>query len=228
LLLPLKDDNPVSSFPFVTIGIILANGFIFFHQLTMDFAASQRFVFQWGAIPFQITHGEVIHVLPTIPLPLTLFSSMFLHGGFLHLFGNMLYLWIFGNNIEDTLGHFRFLLFYLVCGLSAGAAQVLSDPSSTVPMIGASGAIGGILGAYLLLFPTARILTLVFIFIFIKIVRIPALIILGFWFFIQILSVGGGAISNVAFFAHIGGFISGLVLVKLFQPKQSRSRRKWA
>jgi membrane associated rhomboid family serine protease len=140
----------------------------------------------------------------------------------------MLYLWIFGNNIEDTLGHFRFLLFYLVCGLFAGAAQVLADPNSTVPMIGASGAIGGILGAYLLLFPSARILTLVFILFFIKIVRIPALIILGFWFFIQILSVGGGAISNVAFFAHIGGFISGLVLVKLFQPKQSRSRRKWA
>jgi len=226
LLLPLKDDNPTSSFPFVTIGIILANGFIFYHQLTIDGAASQRFFFQWGAIPYQITHGEVIHALPVIPLPLTLFSSMFLHGGFLHLFGNMLYLWIFGNNIEDTLGHFRFLLFYLVCGLSAGTAQVLSDPNSTIPMIGASGAIGGILGAYLLLFPNARILTLIFIFIFIKMVRIPALIVLGFWFFIQLLSVGGGAISNVAFFAHIGGFLAGLVLVKLFQPRSVGRRQR--
>jgi membrane associated rhomboid family serine protease len=224
LFLPLKDDNPVSSFPFVTIGIILANGLIFFHQLNLDFAASQRFIYQWGAIPYQLTHGEVIHVNPTIPVPLTLFSSMFLHGGILHLFGNMLYLWIFGNNIEDTLGHFRFLLFYLVCGLCAGAAQVFSDPNSAVPMIGASGAIGGILGAYLLLFPRARILTLIFIVIFIKMVRIPALIILGFWFFIQLLSVGGGAISNVAFFAHIGGFIAGLVLVKLFQPKPVRKK----
>jgi membrane associated rhomboid family serine protease len=192
----------------------------------MDGAASQRFIFQWGAIPYQIIHGEVIHVLPSIPLPLTLFSSMFLHGGFLHLIGNMLYLWIFGNNIEDALGHFRFFLFYLVCGLGAGTTQILSDPNSTVPMIGASGAIGGILGAYLLLFPSARIVTLIFIFIFIKIVRIPALIVLGFWFFIQLLSVGGGVISNVAFFAHIGGFLAGLVLVKLFQPRSAGRRQR--
>ncbi len=226
MFLPLKDDNPISSFPFVTIGIILANAAIFYHQLTIDFSASQRFVFQWGAIPYQITHGEVIHVMPRIPLPLTLFSSMFLHGGFLHLFGNMLYLWIFGNNIEDALGHFRFLLFYLVCGLFAGTAQILSDPNSIIPMIGASGAIGGILGAYVLLFPSARILTLIFIFIFIKMVRIPALIVLGFWFLIQLLSLGGGAISNVAFFAHIGGFLSGLVLVKLFQSRSVGRRQR--
>ncbi len=227
MLLPLKDDNPTSSFPFVTIGIILANGFIFYHQLTLDFAAQQRLVFQWGAIPYQILKGEIIHIPPVIPVPLTLFSSMFLHGGFFHLFGNMLYLWIFGNNIEDVLGHFRFFLFYLVCGLGAGTTQILSDPNSTVPMIGASGAIGGILGAYLLLFPGARIVTLIFIFIFIKIVRIPALIVLGFWFFIQLLSVGGGAISNVAFFAHIGGFLVGLVLVKLFQPRSRGRRQRW-
>ncbi|MBM4331920.1 MAG: rhomboid family intramembrane serine protease [Deltaproteobacteria bacterium] len=224
MFFPIKDDNPVSSFPFVTIGIILVNGLIFYHQLTLDFTASQRFIFQWGAIPYQITRGEVIQVIPSIPLPLTLFSSMFLHGGFFHLFGNMLYLWIFGNNIEDTLGHFRFLLFYLICGLFAGAAQILSDPTSPVPMIGASGAIGGILGGYLLLFPGARILTLVFIFLFIRLIRIPALVVLGFWFFIQVLSVGRGVISNVAFFAHIGGFLAGLALVKLFQPKPTKRR----
>ncbi len=225
MLLPLKDDNPTSSFPFVTIGLILANGLVFYHQITLDFAESQRFISQWGAIPYQITNGEVLHDAPLIPLPLTLFSSMFLHGGFLHLFGNMLYLWIFGNNVEDTLGHFRFFLFYLVCGLFAAAVQVFSDPNATVPMIGASGAIAGILGAYLILFPGARILTLFFIIIFVKLIRIPAIIILGFWFLIQLLGAGTAA-TNVAFFAHIGGFISGLILVKLFQPGRSRGRRR--
>jgi membrane associated rhomboid family serine protease len=227
LLLPLKDDNPTSSFPLVTIGLILANGLIFFHQITLDYAESQRFIFQWGAIPYQVAHGEILQVPPLIPLPLTLFSSMFLHGGFLHLFGNMLYLWIFGNNIEDTLGHFRFFLFYLVCGLFAAAVQIFSAPDVTVPMIGASGAIAGILGAYLVLFPGARVLTLVFIIIFIKIIRIPAILILGFWFFMQLLGVGAVA-SNVAFFAHIGGFIAGLILVKLFQPERSRGRKRWS
>jgi membrane associated rhomboid family serine protease len=227
LLLPLKDDNPTSSFPLVTIGLILANGLVFFHQITLDYAESQRFIFQWGTIPYQITHGEVLQVHPLIPLPLTLFSSMFLHGGFLHLFGNMLYLWIFGNNIEDTLGHFRFFLFYLVCGLFAAAVQIFSAPDVSVPMIGASGAIAGILGAYLLLFPGARVLTLVFIIIFIKVIRIPALLILGFWFFLQLLGVGA-ADSNVAIFAHIGGFIAGLITVRLFQPGRSRGRRRWS
>jgi membrane associated rhomboid family serine protease len=194
--------------------------------MSLDTVESQNFIFKWGAIPYQIHHGEVLREFPEIPLPLTIFSSMFLHGGFLHLFGNMLYLWIFGNNIEDTLGHLRFLLFYLVCGLVAGLAQVFSNPESTVPMIGASGAVAGVLGAYLLLFPGARILTLFFIFIFIKFVRLPALVVLGFWFFIQLLGVWGGSISNVAFFAHVGGFIAGLILVKIFQSGQSKRRRR--
>ena len=149
---------------------------------------------------------------------------MFLHGGFLHLIGNMLYLWIFGNNIEDTLGHFRFLIFYLLVGLSAALIQVLSDPQSTTPMIGASGAVAGILGAYLLLFPQARILTLMFIFIFIRMIRIPALIVLGFWFLVQLLSITSGYETGVAFFAHIGGFVAGLILVKVFQPQKTRRR----
>ena len=225
MLFPLKDDNPTTSFPFVTIGIIMANALVFYHQITLDFAESQRFIAQWGAIPYQIIYGKILHEAPLIPLPLTLFSSMFLHGGFLHLIGNMLYLWIFGNNVEDTLGHFRFFIFYLVCGLFAAVVQIFSAPDLTVPMIGASGAIAGILGAYLLLFPGARVLTLVFIIIFVKLIRIPAIIILGFWFVIQLLGVGTAA-SNVAFFAHIGGFISGLILVKLFQPGRSRGRRR--
>jgi membrane associated rhomboid family serine protease len=225
LFLPIKDDIPTASIPFVTIGLIVANGLVFFHQITMDFAASQRFIFQWGAIPYQITHGEVLHALPLIPLPLTVFSSMFLHGGFLHLFGNMLYLWIFGNNIEDTLGHFRFFLFYLMSGLFAGVVQIFSDPNSTMPMIGASGAVAGVLGAYLLFFPGARVLTLVFFFIFLKVIRIPALIILGLWFFIQLLNASAGGEGSVAWFAHIGGFLAGLIFVKIFQPRPAKRRR---
>ena len=226
MFFPLKDDNPTSSFPFVTIGLILTNILIFFHQISLGMQESQRFVFQWGAIPYQIIHGEWIYDLsPGIPIRFTLFSSMFLHGGFLHLFGNMLYLWIFGNNIEDTLGHFRFLVFYLLCGLVAAMTQVLSIPNSTVPMIGASGAVAGILGAYLLLFPHARVLTLMFIFFFIRLIRLPAVIVLGFWFFIQLLSASARTESNVAFFAHIGGFVVGLILVKAFQPGRSRRRK---
>jgi len=227
MLLPLKDDNPTLTFPFVTVGLILANGWVFFHQISLDVVESQRFIFQWGAIPYQIMTSEALYGPSSVPVYFTLISSMFLHGGFLHIFGNMLYLWIFGNNIEDTLGHFRFLLFYLVCGLSAALAQVFSSPGSTVPMIGASGAVAGILGAYLLLFPGARVVTLFIIIIFIKFIRLPALVVLGFWFFVQLLGTLGGAISNVAFFAHIGGFVVGLTLVKVFQPGWSKRRRRY-
>jgi membrane associated rhomboid family serine protease len=225
LFLPLKDDNPTNTFPFVTVALILANCFVFYHQLTLSLPAAQKFIFQWGAIPYQIVHGEVLYGKGLFPPFLTLFSSMFLHGGFLHLIGNMLYLWIFGNNIEDSLGHFRFLLFYLLTGLGAALAQVFSDPQSTTPMIGASGAVAGVLGAYLLLFPHARILTLMFIFVFIRMIRIPALIVLGFWFLVQLLSVTSGFETGVAFFAHIGGFVAGLILVKIFQTQKARRRR---
>ena len=225
MFLPLKDDNPTNTFPLVTVGLILANCFVFYHQLTLSLPAGQKFVFQWGAIPYQIVHGEVLYGPGLFPPVLTLFSSMFLHGGFLHLIGNMLYLWIFGNNIEDTLGHFRFLIFYLLAGIGAALTQVFSDPQSTAPMIGASGAVAGVLGAYLLLFPHARILTLMFIFIFIRMIRIPALIVLGFWFLVQLLSVTSGFETGVAFFAHIGGFVAGLILVKVFQPQKARRRK---
>ncbi|MGE5253642.1 MAG: rhomboid family intramembrane serine protease [Planctomycetaceae bacterium] len=227
MFIPLKDDNPTLTFPVVTLGLILANGWVFYHQISLDVVESQRFVFQWGAIPYQIMTGQTLYGPSPVPVYFTPISSMFLHGGLLHIFGNMLYLWIFGNNIEDTLGHLRFLFFYLVCGLGAALTQVLSNPTSTVPMIGASGAVAGILGAYLLLFPRARVLTLFFIIIFIKLIRLPAIIILGFWFFLQLLGVMGGSISNVAFFAHIGGFIAGLLLVKVFQPRWARRRRRY-
>lgn len=208
----------------MTVGLILANALIFYHQLTLSLPAAQRFIFEWGAIPYQIVQGEVLYGRGLFPPFLTLFSSMFLHGGFLHLSGNMLYLWIFGNNIEDTLGHLRFLVFYLLAGLAAALLQVLSDPQSTTPMIGASGAVAGVLGAYLLLFPHARILTAMFIFFFIRLIRVPALLILGFWFFMQLLGVASGAETGVAFFAHIGGFLAGLAMVKGFLPRKVRRR----
>ncbi len=226
MFLPLKDENPTNTFPFVTLGLILVNCAVFYHQITLEPAASQRFVYLWGATPYRITHGEILQGQVLIPPILTLVSSMFLHGGFLHIFGNMLYLWIFGNNIEDTLGHLRFLVFYLIAGLAAALTQVFSDPQATTPMIGASGAVAGVLGAYVLLFPGARVLTLMFIVIFIKVIRVPALVILGFWFLIQLLNVTGGGGGNVAFFAHIGGFLTGLILVKAFQPQAARRRRR--
>jgi membrane associated rhomboid family serine protease len=227
LFFPLKDDNPTSTFPVVTVGLILANCLVFYHQLTLSLPAGHRFVFEWGAIPYQIIHGEILSGRGLVPPFATLFSSMFLHGGFMHLIGNMLYLWIFGNNIEDTLGHFRFLTFYLLAGLSAALIQVLSDPQSTTPMIGASGAVAGVLGAYLLLFPHARVLTLMFIVVFIRLIRVPALIVLGFWFLMQLLGVTSGAEMGVAFFAHIGGFVAGLVMIKVFQPRRARRRNSY-
>lgn len=147
---------------------------------------------------------------------MTVFTSMFLHGGFFHLAGNMLYLWIFGNNIEDAMGHGRFVLFYLLSGIAAAGAQLLYDPASNIPMVGASGAVSGILGAYLVLYPYARIKTLLFIIIFIKIVELPAIVLLTIWFFMQVLY---SQFEGVAWYAHIGGFVFGLVTIKLFSRK---------
>lgn len=227
MLLPLKDENPTLSFPLLTILIIVINVLIFFYQQSLSLTESQRFILKWGAVPYQIVHGEIIHVPLSIPASLTIFSSMFLHGGFWHLGGNMLYLWIFGNNIEDTLGHARFLIFYFLTGALAALTQIFSDPSSPLPMVGASGAVSGILGAYLLLFPGARILTLLFLFPFLRLIHLPAILVLGLWFFFQLLGLGMGKISNVAFAAHIGGFISGLLLVKILTPYRPKRRRYW-
>jgi membrane associated rhomboid family serine protease len=227
MLLPLKDENPTASLPLLTILIIVINVLIFFYQQSLSGTEAQRFILKWGAVPYQIVHGEIIHVPLSIPTPLTIFSSMFLHGGFWHLGGNMLYLWIFGNNIEDALGHARFLIFYFLTGAVAALTQIFSDPSSALPMVGASGAVSGILGAYLLLYPGARILTLLFLFPFLRLIHLPAILVLGFWFFFQLLGLSLGQISNVAFAAHIGGFISGLLLVKILTPLKPRRRRYW-
>lgn len=216
-LIPLKDDNPRVLTPFINYGLVVCNIAIFIFQLSLPEPELERFVHAYGAIPANITQG--------MNLP-SLFTAMFLHGGFLHLLGNMLYLWIFGDNVEGLMGHGRYLGFYLLCGLAATISHIAIEPSSALPMIGASGAISGVLGAYLLKFPRARILILVPIFICLTTFRIPALFVLGFWFLTQLTNglgffhadmSGGG----VAWFAHIGGFVAGLLFVKFFERRQN-------
>ncbi|MBI4691064.1 MAG: rhomboid family intramembrane serine protease [Nitrospirae bacterium] len=224
-MIPFKDDNPTRTFPFVTIGIIVINVLIYIWELISP-SGEKYIVFTFGAIP-----SNLISLKQTQPLhpALTIFSSMFLHGGLLHIGGNMLYLWIFGNNIEDVLGHFRFLLFYLVSGIVAAYSHALAAPSSTIPMIGASGAVAGVLGAYILMFPRAKVHTLIFFGFFFDVVKIPALIVIGFWAIIQvangILSQGILSQGGVAWFAHVGGFVAGLLTIKLWLPK--RRFRAW-
>ncbi|MBI3608749.1 MAG: rhomboid family intramembrane serine protease [Nitrospirae bacterium] len=214
-MIPLKDDNPTTITPVVTVGLIVINAAVFAYQLSLG-AAGQAFVATFGATPLALFGGE-----PTSPIPptVTLFTAMFLHGGIMHVGGNMLYLWIFGNNIEDVMGHGRFVVFYLLCGVAAAYAHALSAPASVVPMIGASGAISGVLGAYLLLFPRARVLTLIPLGFYTRLVYVPAAFVLGFWIVIQLfsgtLSLGGRG-GGVAWFAHVGGFLAGMLLIRLF------------
>jgi membrane associated rhomboid family serine protease len=225
MFIPLKDENPTSRIPYVTIIIIALNAFVFFSQLFSP-QGIQYFVYKMGAIPYEITHFKALSLvvmesrepLARLSPPLTLFVSMFMHGGIFHLVFNMLYLWIFGNNIEDFLGPARFMIFYVLSGLGASLTHILFHPNSQVPMIGASGAIAGILGAYLILYPHARVLTLVFLFFFIRIIAIPAAFVLGIWILIQVLNIGAG--GGVAWFAHIGGFLIGIALIKMFTKRK--------
>jgi membrane associated rhomboid family serine protease len=241
-VIPLKDDVPSRSFPFVTIGFIALNVVAFLYQVSLGIdargpgaGAAEAFVVEFGVIPCRLAQscpGGLARLVDDFPHPwATILTSMFLHGGLLHIAGNMLYLWIFGDNVEDTLGHSRFLVFYLLAGVAAALGQTLVTPSSTVPMIGASGAVSGVLGAYLLLFPRAAILTLFTFGFFFKFIRIPALIVLGFWIVLQLLngyvtvsarSLGRGESGGVAWFAHIGGFLAGMVLLFLVRPQKSR------
>jgi len=215
-MIPFKDDNPVRIFPFITIAIIVLNSIVLLMQMTSPYG-QQQIAFSYGAIPSLLLSFKTYQ--PIHPL-LTVFTSMFMHGGILHLGGNMLYLWIFGNNIEDRLGHVRFIIFYLLCGVIAAYSHAFAEPLSQTPMIGASGAVAGILGAYLLLFPHARIHTLVFFGFFINIIRLPAILVIGFWIILQfvngILSKGFAGQGGVAWFAHVGGFITGFLLIKVF------------
>ena len=217
-MIPLRDINPTRSTPVVTYLLIALNVAIFAFEATLSPLQEKRFVLHYALVPALLGHRHFA----------TLFTSMFLHGGFLHLLFNMWSLFIFGDNIEDRLGKLRYLLFYLVCGLGAALAQFLVDPGSRIPMIGASGAIAGVLAAYLRLFPRARVVTLIPLLIFFFVREIPALLFILIWFGLQVLSGvgslgGAGAQGGVAFFAHIGGFVAGLWLIQALMPPRNRT-----
>jgi membrane associated rhomboid family serine protease len=217
-MFPLRDTEPSYSKPVVTILLIVVNLLIFLFEFSLDPYYRNLFIATYGMIPDEFSFRSLL-------------TSMFLHGGWMHVLGNMWFLWIFGDNVEDTLGHAKYLLFYLLCGAAAGLAQVLVDPSSRVPTVGASGAIAGVMGAYMVKFPHSRIHTLIFIFLFITTVDVPAWLMLIYWFVIQFfngfgtigyshVSQGGG----VAYMAHVGGFIAGALLVLLMAPKPRYTR----
>jgi len=226
-LIPLRDDNPTVLWPLVTIALILANAAVFFYELSLDPRLLESLIYQMGMVPAAVT-GSFI---PGTGGYFTLVTSMFLHGGWMHVIGNMLYLWIFGNNIEDSMGHLRFILFYLITGLAAAAAHLAFNAASTVPTIGASGAVSGVLGAYLVLFPHARVQTLVTLGFFIRIIYVPAWVLLLFWIGLQLLNQAlapiDPAAGGVAYAAHIGGFAAGLVLIPLFRKHRRRGQFRY-
>jgi membrane associated rhomboid family serine protease len=245
---PLKDNIPTDRFPVVTVALIAVNVlmYLFFQEaLSSSFANSpdEANVVEYGAIPYEFSHpGEGCAISgqnlvcgegapDQAPTWLTALTSMFMHGSLLHIGGNMLFLWIFGNNVEDSMGKPKFIAFYLLGGLAALAAQVLVGPNAPVPTVGASGAVAGVLGGYILLFPRARVVTVIFIVFFFTILELPALLILGFWFVQQVLfgyfdfvNPTGGE-GGVAYFAHIGGFVFGLLAIKLFADERKRRRQ---
>ena len=217
-MIPLRDVIPSRTRPVVTVALIAVNAAVFLHQQGLAPHELEVFVREWGLVPARFSVVAV-------------FTSMFVHGGWMHVIGNLLYLWIFGDNVEDRMGHGRFLVFYLLCGVAAAMLQVAVNPASQVPMVGASGAIAGVLGAYLVMFPHSRILTLVPIVVFVQIVEVPALLFLGLWFLLQLLSgvgtLGQSAdVGGVAFWAHTGGFVAGLVAVRAFR-RPERQRVEW-
>jgi membrane associated rhomboid family serine protease len=208
-MFPLRDSQPSERPPFVTSFLILLNVVAFFYQLSLSEFELNDFMLEYGTVPARFEWGDLL-------------TSMFLHGGWMHLIGNMWFLWVFGDNIEDILGHSNYLFFYLLCGLAGGIAHIVLNPGSTVPAIGASGAISGVMGAYLLKYPGSSVTTLVF---FILTVEVPALLIIGYWFVTQIfsglgsLAASGAQQGGTAWFAHIGGFIAGCVLIQIFPAR---------
>jgi len=222
-MLPIGDLNPRRHFPIATVLIIGLNVLVFLYQVMIPEAELQQFILEAGVIPYEVTNRFGPDVAQD------LLTCMFLHGSWMHIGGNMLYLWIFGDNIEDWLGTAWFVIFYLAAGIAASLAQVAAGPESTIPTIGASGAIAGVLGCYLVLFPHARVRTVVFLLRFIRFIELPALVVLGFWFVLQFLqgvgSLGAGASGGVAWFAHIGGFVAGVLVGLLVRRSPARKRR---
>lgn len=240
-MIPYRDENPTTLPPIVTVGIIALNVIAW---LFVEGAGAGRAVdaavCNYGLIPGEILQrvppGSGVEMAPGVvcavdpsPQYWTVLTSMFMHGGWMHLIGNMVFFWVFGNNIEDAMGHVRFALFYVMCGVAAAATQVLVTPGSTVPMVGASGAISGILGAYLLLYPRVRVHAVVFLGFYVTSIAIPAFVMLGYWIVLQLLSslssLGARQTGGTAFFAHIGGFVAGLVLIRLFARREYLERR---
>ena len=221
-MIPIHDDNPTTIKPYITYLLIILCVLVFLWELSLA-EEVERVFYSLGVVPAILVGDQpLLPELIIIPAWLSVFTSMFMHGGWMHLLSNMLYLWIFGNNIEDAMGHWRFIAFYLICGIAAVFAQVLPDPDSTIPMIGASGAISGVLGAYLLLYPHTRVLMAIPLGIFFYTVRIPAGFVLIFWFGMQLFSsyMTGQQQGGVAFGAHIGGFLAGMALIPFFRHKQ--------
>jgi len=218
-MIPLRDSQPSYSTPVVTAGLIVANVLIFLHQVSLDDFSLNHFIRSYGVIPARFEFPSLV-------------TSMFLHGGWLHLIGNMWFLWIYGDNVEDILGRLRYLLFYLLCGVAAGLTHVLTHAGSPVPTIGASGAVAGLMGAYLVKFPHSRIVTLIPVFFLLTTVEIPAVVILAYWFLIQIVSgmASAGQMASaqggVAWFAHVGGFVAGMVLISLMRTRERYRRRR--
>jgi len=232
-MIPISDDNPTRIVPFFTWAIILACIGVFVWQVSLGESAEERLINAYGFVPDSLLGSGRIRMLEAPAPALTLFTSMFMHGSWLHLAGNMLYLWIFGNNVEDVMGHIRFLLFYLICGVAAALAHGLSNPDSTIPMLGASGAISGVLAAYVLVYPAARVTVILPLGVLLYPVKIAAFFVVGFWFVIQLISaaIADPSQPGVAFLAHVGGFIAGLVLTPFFKysdiPLFGRHRGPW-
>lgn len=231
-MIPLYSDRKITTFPFVTILLITANVWFFWHQFTMP-GSVDKSVMLYGAIPFDIVHPGALNIPGRLPAWLTLFTAVFSHGGFIHIISNMLFLWVFGRDIEDDLGHFEFLIFYLITGVISTSAFVYAFPESKIPLVGASGAIAGVLGIYFLRFPFARIQTMFIIIILIKFLPVPAFFFLGIWFAIQFYSCAANATAGaagqggVAWLSHIAGFVTGIVwtLFLLRRRYYARGRR---
>ena len=219
-MIPLRDVIPSRTTPYITVTIIILNALAWFYELTMPERQLNAFLYMYGVVPASFS----------VP---TLITSMFLHGGWMHVIGNMWYLWIFGDNVEDRFGHGRFIVFYLLCGVVAAFGQIYMDPTSRLPTIGASGAIAGVMGAYFVLYPHSRVLTLIPLIIFWEVIELPAIALLGFWFLMQLFSAGQIAATTasrgggVAFMAHVAGFVAGIVSVLVFRPR-SRPEEYWA
>ena len=232
-MFPLKDDIPSRHFPLVTLWLVIVNILSFIYQLSLG-PELEGFILAHGFVPARFAAGQAENAM-FLGRYLPVFSSMFLHGGLLHIFSNLWMLWIFGDNVEDRMGKGRYLLFYLLCGAAAAFAQFWANPQAQAPMIGASGAIAGVLGAYFLLYPRARILTFIPIFIFFYLVEIPAYFFIGFWFLVQFLqgaaqqaAAGRLAEGGVAWWAHVGGFVAGVVLLYFFKRREKDTGRAWS